>query len=433
MCSVRDHLVRVNKMKKVVLSVLFIFAASVFSSVLGQAAPPGAGTPAGAGDKNLGDDGIKARSVEMERMKQDAQKVEAAAFAPVNKDIVARFPQIKEDFEGIQIFQATIITAYTTGKTIDYLLIGVSADGINKKAKRLDANLFAANSDKKADKAADNNEPQKLEKTRTIRELIVDLDKTIGSFVSSPIFGNIKVIEPEVAMKTREDLINIMQLSEKLSAEAKKQKYAVFCSGICDRTVMRKAAFVVFGLLLVPVSLYAQVSPNPVADMEVRDSNSIRMRSLEIERVKRDANKPHLTETSQEAETRIARISNDFEKIQRLQSSIVKAYTTGKTINYKQIRESAVEMRKRAVRLGINFFSTNAETVNDETRRERPPAIEDVKDMVVELDEAIGAFVTSPVFERAVVDSRLLEKAQLDLVKIVILSDRLSHIADGAK
>ena len=58
-------------MKKVVLSVLFILAASVFSNVLGQAAPPGAGTPAGAGDKNLGDNAIKTRSVEMERMKKE--------------------------------------------------------------------------------------------------------------------------------------------------------------------------------------------------------------------------------------------------------------------------------------------------------------------------------------------------------------------------
>lgn len=196
---------------------------------------------------------------------------------------------------------------------------------------------------------------------------------------------------------------------------------------------MRKAALLAFGLLLFPASICAQVSPNPVADMEVRDSNSIRMRSLEIERVKRDASKPHLTETSQEAETRIARISDDFEAIQKLQSSIVKAYTTGKTINYKRIRESAGEMRRRAVRLGVNFFSTNAETVNEENRRTQSPALDDVKDLVVELDEAVGAFVTSPVFEKAVVDSRLLEKAQLDLVKIVLLSGRLSHISDGAK
>lgn len=196
---------------------------------------------------------------------------------------------------------------------------------------------------------------------------------------------------------------------------------------------MRKATLVLFGLFLSPVLLFAQVSPNPVAEMEVRDSGSIRMRSLAIERLKRDANKPHPTETSQEAETRIARINDDFEAIQKLQFSIVKAYTTGKTINYKQIRESAIEMRKRAVRLGVNFFSTNAQTVTDKNRRERSPALDDVKDLVVELDQAIGAFVTSPVFEKAVVDSRLLEKAQLDLVKIVILSDRLSHLADGAR
>jgi len=211
-------------MKKVVLSVLFILAASVFSNVVGQAAPPGVGTPAGAGDKNLGDNAIKTRSVEMERMKKEARQAEAASFAPVNKDIVARFPQIKEDFEGIQIFQTTIVTAYTTGKAIDYVLIGVSAEGMNKKAKRLDSNLFAASSDKEGEKAKANEGPQKTEKTRTVRELIIDLDKAIGEFVSSPIFGNIRVIEPEVAIKTREDLIRIMQLSDSLNAEAKKQK-----------------------------------------------------------------------------------------------------------------------------------------------------------------------------------------------------------------
>jgi len=211
-------------MKKVVLSVLFILAASVFSNVLGQAAPPGVGTPAGAGDKNLGDNAIKTRSVEMERMKKEARQAEAASFAPVSKDIVARFPQIKEDFEGIQIFQTTIVNAYTTGKAIDYVLIGVSAEGMNKKAKRLDSNLFAASSDKEGEKAKANKDLQKTEKTRTVRELIIDLDKAIGEFVSSPIFGNIRVIEPEVAIKTREDLIRIMQLSDSLYSEAKKQK-----------------------------------------------------------------------------------------------------------------------------------------------------------------------------------------------------------------
>ncbi|MEP6786871.1 MAG: hypothetical protein ABJB40_00465 [Acidobacteriota bacterium] len=206
-------------MKKIIVLLSFFVALAV-SNVFGQRE-----TPAGAGDKNLAEgDGIKMRSVEMERMKQETRRTEAATFAPINKDIFARFPQIKEDFEGIQISEAAIITAFTTGKTIDYSLIESSADAINKKAKRLDSNLFAASVEKKADPAPDESGKQKIEKPKSVRDLIIELDKAIGSFVSSKIFGNIKVIEPEVAINTRTDLLNILKLSEKLSLEAKALK-----------------------------------------------------------------------------------------------------------------------------------------------------------------------------------------------------------------
>jgi hypothetical protein len=177
-------------------------------------------TPAGAGDKNLGDDGIKMRSVEMERIKREAQIAEASAFAPINKEISAKFPQIKEDFEGIQVLEGSIIKAYTTGKSIDYGLIESAAEGINKKAQRLDTNLFAATkAEKKEEKTT-----EKVEKPKIIRDLIVELDNAVGDFVSSKIFGNIKVIEPDVAIKTRNDLLNILKLSELVAAEAKKMK-----------------------------------------------------------------------------------------------------------------------------------------------------------------------------------------------------------------
>jgi hypothetical protein len=209
-------------MKKLILSLFLVFVAAAFSSVFAQAAPPGAGTPAGAGDKNLGADSIKMRSVEMERVKQDAQRAEAASFAPINKDISSKFPQIKEDFEGIQILEAAIITAYTTGKTIDYKLIETSADGMNKKAARLDSNLFPEAADKKADKPVVDRSNEKVQKPKSVRDLIVELDTTIGNFVSSKIFANIKVIEPELAIKTRTELLSILRLSERLSTEAKK-------------------------------------------------------------------------------------------------------------------------------------------------------------------------------------------------------------------
>lgn len=211
-------------MARITLSVLLILVASAFSSVFGQAAPAGAGTPPGGGDKNLADDGIKARSVELERAKQELKKAEATQFAPINKQISARFPQIKEDFEGLQISQAAIVKAYTTGKTIDYALIESSADDISKKAKRLDANLFAVSADKKVQSNLDEKTKDKAEKPTSVPDLIVDLDNAVGRFVSSKIFANIKIIEPDVAISTRTDLISILQLSEKLAVEARRLK-----------------------------------------------------------------------------------------------------------------------------------------------------------------------------------------------------------------
>ena len=50
--------------------------------------------------------------------------------------------------------------------------------------------------------------------------------------------------------------------------------------------------------------------------------------------------------------------------------------------------------------------------------------------LVIELEKAIGAFVASPVFGKAVVDSRSVESAQSELFKIIQLSERLSRAAD---
>lgn len=181
-------------------------------------------TPAGAGDKNLASDGIKTRSIEIERMKREAAAATAASFAPINKEIEKKFPQIKEDFEGMQISEAAIIKAYTTGKTIDYSLIEISAENINKKAKRLDSNLFESKFEPKGDAKIEDKTKEKAEKPKPVKDLIIDLDNAIGDFLSSKIFGNIKIIEPEVAIKTREDLQKILHLSENLAMEAKKLK-----------------------------------------------------------------------------------------------------------------------------------------------------------------------------------------------------------------
>ncbi len=196
-------------MKKIILSMFVIFAASVFSNVSAQVAPPG------AGDTDLRDNNVRMRSNELERIKRDGDKTTSAS--PMNSEIETKYPEIKEDFEGIQMSQAAIIKAYSTGENVDYKQIKTSAEEIGKNAKRLDSNLFSAKLEKK-----DKKDKNKAEKS--VRDLIVDLDNAIGDFVESAMFQNLRVVDPEVARKAQLDLANVLEISNKLSKEAGKMK-----------------------------------------------------------------------------------------------------------------------------------------------------------------------------------------------------------------
>ncbi len=198
-------------MKRIIVLMTLVFATAMFAN--GQEDIPVApSTPV------LRDDDIKLRSVELERVKRDAAKSDTTAEnLTVKSEIDKKYPEIKEDFEGMQLSQAAIIKAYTTGDKIDYAMIQASADQINKNAKRLNSNLFETKIKVKSD--------EKDEKeAMTIRDLIVELDNAIGDVVTSKMFVNLRVIEPEIAQKTQEDLTKVLMLSVELSKSAKKLK-----------------------------------------------------------------------------------------------------------------------------------------------------------------------------------------------------------------
>lgn len=199
-------------MKKLILSVLVLFALAVFSNINAQETPPG------AGDSDLRDNDIRLRSNELERIRRDAHKSDNSASL-MNSEIDAKYPQIKEDFEGMQITQAAIIKAYTTGEKPDYKTIEASAQELKAKAKRLESNLFSSKMETDDKDSAD-----KEKKTKSVRNLIVELDNAIGQFVSSTMFQNLRVVDPEVAKKAQSDLVLIMDLSDQLSKEADKMK-----------------------------------------------------------------------------------------------------------------------------------------------------------------------------------------------------------------
>ena len=176
-------------------------------------------------------------------------------------------------------------------------------------------------------------------------------------------------------------------------------------------------------LLFANLSNFAQVA-NPVADTEMRDSTSLRMRAIQLERVKREANKPFPQESNEEANIRFAKIKEDFESLQKLEAEIIKAYTTGKQINYHKIAESAAELNKKAIRLEVNLF--NIKEVADKKDEKKKQL--SVRDLIIELDKALSNFVESPIFKsNKLIEQKDVEKSQIQLEKVIKLSETLSQ------
>lgn len=201
-------------MKKNILAILVIILAAAATGINAQEAPP---PPAVPDAPVLRDDSIRMRSVELERVKREAAKRDTGPGA-VNEGIDKKYPEIKEDFEGMQFAQMEIVKAYTMSDQIDYEAIASAAGKITKHARRLDSNLFVSKiKDKKK-------EDEDEEKAKSVRDLIVELDNAIGRVATSKMFQNLRVVDPEIAKKTQLDLYGVMRISTELAEEAEKMK-----------------------------------------------------------------------------------------------------------------------------------------------------------------------------------------------------------------
>ena len=212
-------------MKKIFILTMVIFGAAVFSNISAQVMPPG------SSDKNLDDRSVKDRSIELDKIKRDADRDNRSSLSsdPAAK---LKFTEIKEDFEKIQMLQNGIVEAYTKSKQINYAKISANAGDISKSGMRLKGNLFAVVvEDKKASKKSkkkDSVQPtlseDKTEKPlpTDVKSLIVELDNTIVAFTGNPMFTNPKVVNAADNTKAKADLERLIMLSDALSSEADK-------------------------------------------------------------------------------------------------------------------------------------------------------------------------------------------------------------------
>lgn len=194
----------------VLFFILFVFGS--FGGVFAQNVP---GVPNGSIANNSRDDydnGIRIRSIELERIKKESHRSAAAEKSAENRRI--NYSQIKKDFELVQNLQNEIVKTYVTGKKINFKRIGELAYQLNECAERLRGNLSLSN-EKSSEKTA-NKSPE----PEDIKDIIVILDKSIGKFVVNSIFKNLNVLETKDAEKAEFDLQNIIRLSKFLARKA---------------------------------------------------------------------------------------------------------------------------------------------------------------------------------------------------------------------
>lgn len=186
---------------------------AVFALVLAAASPsPAAAQTGSVGDKNMKEsDTVRARSGELERVRRESRKPDRKA-APAREE---KFPQIKEDFERIQIVNGEVLQSAAT----DYGRMAEAAGEVRRRAARLDSNLFPPGHEKRP-KAAAEDEPD----ARDLKTLLAALDGALGRFVHSPVFQNIKVVNPRDSAEARRELEEIIRLSARVEREAARLK-----------------------------------------------------------------------------------------------------------------------------------------------------------------------------------------------------------------
>jgi hypothetical protein len=204
--------------KQLFLAALLLFTPTLLSSAVAQDHGP----PAGGSDRNLRDSAsdLKGRSNEIDRIERDAKKTDSRVRDAEEPESLPapNFPQIKEDFERIQIINSDVLQAIASKP--DYGRVSESAGEIEKRAIRLKSNLFAP----KSTKQSKENEP--VAEDQELKSLLTLLDNSIGTFTQNPMFQNSKVVNPQDSTNAQKELDAVIKISARIRIEADRMKKA---------------------------------------------------------------------------------------------------------------------------------------------------------------------------------------------------------------
>jgi hypothetical protein len=127
------------------------------------------------------------------------------------------FPQINDDFKGIQELHNQIIRVAKTDKGVNYDRLADLADDLKKRSSRLRENLALPVPEKPESQPAHSEEINESH----VQKAIGDLHDLIVSFVANPLFKNLGVLDAKVIDEASENLDNIIDVSSEIKRDAK--------------------------------------------------------------------------------------------------------------------------------------------------------------------------------------------------------------------
>jgi len=146
---------------------------------------------------------------DINRMKNDARTT--------NEHRRNLFPQINEDFQRIQVIHNEIVRLLQSDKGLNYDRLAALTDDMKKRSARLRENLALPEREKTDTQAAHS---ETIDESH-VKKTIVALHDLVVEFVANPIFKNLGVVDAKVIDDARENLDNIIDVSDEIKREAK--------------------------------------------------------------------------------------------------------------------------------------------------------------------------------------------------------------------
>jgi hypothetical protein len=159
-------------------------------------------------------------SVRERQLMMDEMSREMGKGTPPRKSEELRMSEIAEDYRDLQQVNNRMMGSVMRAPAPDYGLINKSVTDIRKRAERLRENLALPAPDAAKDEKG--SEPKPAEDAAGMKAALLALDRSIMSFVRSPLFKNTDVLDAEAAARAGRDLDDVIERSRLAGKDAER-------------------------------------------------------------------------------------------------------------------------------------------------------------------------------------------------------------------